>query len=148
MKVIITKETPKIGRKNEVKDFPDGYVRNFLLPKGIAVIATPENLKELEKNKERMRVEKEIKEDLLEKNLLELKDVTLTMERKANEQGHLFSSIHEDDISLELSKSLRILVDSKTIKIDSPIKEVGTKKIKVEVGNKQSFFTLEIKPLK
>lgn len=142
MKILLTKDTPKIGRKDEIKEFPDGYARNFILPKGIGIPATPAVLADLEKRKTLIRVEKEVQNELLLKNLESLRRVTVVMKRKANDKGHLFSSIHETDISDELSKVHRVSVDPGAIKLDEPIKELGEKKIKVSMGGKSSEFTL------
>ena len=144
MKVIIIKESSKIGRKNDVKDFPDGYVRNFLIPQGIAIIATPEALRDLEKHKSQIVIEKKVQEELLNKSMSELKDVLLVIRRKANEHGHLFSSIHEKEISDELQKKFRIEIEPDTIVLTSPIKETGKRKITVRVGEKESHFNLDV----
>lgn len=148
MKVIIMKDTPKVGKKDEVKDFPDGYVRNMLIPKGIATIATPALLQEIENRKSHIRVQKEIQNDLLEKNLRALKEVTLHISRKANEQGHLFSSIHAKDICFELKEQLHIEISEKSIKISEPYKTIGTFIVPVEIVGKHSQFSLIIDALK
>ncbi len=147
MKVVILKDTPKVGKKDEVKNFPDGYARNMLFPKGIALPATPALLAEIEKRKTLIKVEKEIREDLLDKSLEALRGVRLVIKRKVNEKGHLFSSIHAEDIITELKNSLRVEIAHKALKLDEPLKAVGEYTLNVEIGGKKSHFLVVIEAL-
>ena len=101
MKIILLKDVPKVGKKHETKEVPDGYGRNFLLKRGLAEIATASAIKRVEEIKKTAAVEKKIQEDLLMKNLEDLNDITITLKEKANEEGHLFAGIHKEEIISE-----------------------------------------------
>ena len=131
MRVIILKDTPKVGRKDDVKDIPDGYVMNSLMPKGIVERATPQTLKLLEERKTRIIVEKEIDEKMLQKGMDDLKKITLTISEKANEKGHLFSSVTKDKIKQELENKERVIISEEMIILNHAIKECGMHKIDV-----------------
>ncbi|MCU0660363.1 MAG: 50S ribosomal protein L9 [Candidatus Pacebacteria bacterium] len=143
MKIVFLKDVPKIGRRHEIKEVNDGYAINFLFPKGLAEPATPRRIAQVEKVKQNIRVEKEIKDDLLTKHMLALKDVTLRMVAKTNENGHLFSGIKAEDLSKELAKQ-QITLPPEAIVLARPIKELGEHIISVEMKNKKSQFTLVI----
>lgn len=143
MKVIFLKDVPKVGRRHEIKEVNDGYAANFLFPKGLAEPATPRRVAEIEKLKQNIRVEKEIRDDLLIKNLSALKDIVLVMAAKTNESGHLFSGIKAEDLSKELAKR-QITLPPEAIILDRPIKELGEHIIPVQMKSKKSQFTLKI----
>ena len=69
MKVIFLQDVPRVGKKYDLKEVPDGYAMNFLLPRRLAVIATPKAIIELEVNKKKIAIEKEVQENLLLRNL-------------------------------------------------------------------------------
>lgn len=147
MKIIFLKDVPGRGKKNDIKEIPDGYARNFLLPKKLAEVATPAALARVEKEQQTVVIEKEIQHDLLMKNLAQVNAITITVAKKANETGHLFSSIHESDLVEELQKQKSAVIDPKCIKLPKPIKEIGTHEIEVEVAGKKAKFTLEVQAL-
>ncbi|OGI84368.1 50S ribosomal protein L9, partial [Candidatus Nomurabacteria bacterium RIFCSPLOWO2_01_FULL_37_49] len=98
MKVIFLHDVPRVGKKYDIKEVNDGYAMNFLLPRKLAQAATPKAVAELEIRKKEVMIEREVQEDLLMKNLEEIKGKTITIKGKANEQGHLFSAIHKKEI--------------------------------------------------
>ncbi|MEK7459449.1 MAG: 50S ribosomal protein L9, partial [Patescibacteria group bacterium] len=104
MKVIFLKDIPRIGKKYDIKDVNDGYALNFLLPKKLVERATKESVLKLEQHKKEIVIEKEIEENLLIRNLEEIKDKIITIKCKANEKGSLFSSIHKKEILEAMKK--------------------------------------------
>ena len=144
MKVIFVKNVPKVGKIDEIKEQPDGYVRNFLLPKGYAVLATPEAIKKLEYTKSEIRVGKEVQSDLFKKNLAAIQGMGVTISAKTNEQGSLFKAIHAKDIVEALKKQCHVMIDEEYIKLPAPIKQNGTFQISIEaLGHKESI-TVEV----
>ncbi len=141
MKIVLLKDVPKIGRKYDVKDVNDGYAINFLFPKKLAEPATPKLLAQVEKMKNSIRVGKEIQEDLLKKNLSALKDVTITIKKKTNENGSLFSGIKKEEIIEELRKQ-HVDLSEESIQLEKPIKELGEFEIPVEIKGKKGKFKL------
>ena len=126
MKVIFIKNVPKVGKIDEIKDQPDGYVRNFLLPKGYAVLATPDAVCKLEQKQSEIRVGREVQSDLFKKNIRSVAGVGVTIAAKTNQQGSLFQAIHAKDIAFALKKEHHIMIDEEFIKLKEPIKQNGT----------------------
>jgi large subunit ribosomal protein L9 len=124
MKVIFLKNVAKVGKINEVKDMPDGYVRNFLLPQKFAIIATPEAVAKLQQTKIDKEAEKQIQGDLFKKNLRSVQGVGVTISAVANTEGGLFKSVGPKDIALALKKDHHIIIEESIIHCE-PIKHVG-----------------------
>lgn len=144
MKVIFLKDVPRIGKKNDIKEISDGYAVNFLFPKKLAIMANDKNIAELERNKKEISIKKEIQEELLEKNLEEIKGKIITLKKKADTKGHLFSAIHKNEMISELKTKYRIEINEEFIVLEKPIKEIGDFEIEVEIKNKKSFFKLKV----
>jgi large subunit ribosomal protein L9 len=144
MKVIFIKDLKGVGYKNDIKDQPDGYARNFLLPKGFAVPATAEAVKKVERAQNEIRVEKEVQSDLFKRNLEAINGAGITIKVKTNEKGHLFKAIHAKDIADALKKDLRIIISEEYIKVVEPIKETGTFAIGVEALGMKESITVHI----
>lgn len=142
MQVILLKDVPKIGRAHEVKNVNDGFATNFLLPKKLAEIATPEKIRKLEEKKKSEKAEKIIRENLLDKNLSDLAEKTVSISAKANEKGHLFSSIHNTEIADSLMTQHNIRIDPQMMNLSKPVKEIGEHEIKVSMGKKTGKFKL------
>lgn len=98
----------------------------MLLPKRLAVIATPEVIAKLKKEASESRAQKEIQSDLFKKNLRAVKGMEVTISVKANEQGHLFKAVHEKDIVVALNKTHGVRIAPEYIHLKEPIKKIGT----------------------
>src|SRR3989338_7023863 len=98
MKVVLLKDVQGVGRKNEIKNVSDGYALNMLIPRKLAVMGTPAAIAHAERVKSEQDTERKIQEDLLFKNLSSMQGLNVEISGKANEQGHLFASIHADQI--------------------------------------------------
>lgn len=133
MKVILLENIDNLGKKNEIKDVPAGFARNFLIPKGLVLIATQENIKKLEeeKNKEQEKSSKELEE--MEKQASQLDGMEVVIEMKTGKEGQLFQSINKQKISERL-KELGFDINKNNIDLKTPIKELGefSTKIKFE----------------
>lgn len=148
MKVILLNDVPRVGQKYDVKDVANGYGRNYLLPKGLARVATDKVIAELSVLKARHEEEKRIQEDLLKKNIEDLNGITVVMREKANEKGHLFAGVHKEEIIPALKEQTHLAIESEHIALEHPIKELGEHKIEVKVGDKTAKFTLVIEEIK
>ena len=144
MKVIFLKDVPRVGKKNDIKDVNDGYAQNFLLARGLAELATPNKISDLEKRMKNIVVENQIEENLLMRNLEEMKDKVIVLKEKANEKGHLFSSIHKKEIIDAMLKQNHITLSEDILDLDKPIKEIGEFEINVSIKSKKSSFKLKI----
>lgn len=125
MKVIVLKDTKNVGKKGEVKNVNDGYANNFLIPKGIAIEATPQNLKALERQQAADAQKRATDKASAEILKARLEEITLTLKTKAGEGGKVFGSITTKDISDALKEQFGIEIDKKKIVMDSSIKQVG-----------------------
>lgn len=142
MKVILLKNVPKIGQKYEVKEVSDGHASNFLIPRGLALVASQSALKQVENLKAKDVMEKNVHEDLLLKNLEDLAGVTVHMTESANEQGHLFAGIHKEEIIPALKEQTRLEISPEYIILEKPIKTTGEHEITVSVQDKKTTFKL------
>ena len=126
MEIILKKNVDKLGYRDEVVTVKNGYGRNFLIPQGYAVLATPSNKKAHEEMlKQRAHKESKILAEAQE-IAAKLADVTIKIATKVGENGKIFGSVN----TVQLADALRVAgydVDRKSLKIkDEPIKEVGT----------------------
>jgi len=102
IKLLLNESIKNVGRVGDIVDVSAGYARNFLLPKGLAVQPTPNNVKKVELRRQEIeRVERE-RRDQQAKMIEQLKTVEVHLERKANEQGHLFGSVSATEIAKAL----------------------------------------------
>ncbi len=124
MKIILKEDVSGLGYKDDVVEVKDGYGRNFLIPTGKAVIASPSALKVLAEN-QRQRAHKlaKIKADA-EALAAQLKDVKLTIGAKTSATGTIFGSVNSIQIAEALEKA-GYTIDRKIIEIKEPVKEVG-----------------------
>jgi large subunit ribosomal protein L9 len=132
MKVLLTKDVYKLGRAGDVKKVADGYGRNFLMPKGLAVLATPGTLK----TADRIRAQAEIRRAALNSELKDLADsvngITLTFAAKAGETGKLYGSVTTLDVATAIQEQTRFEVKRHQIDMQ-PIREVGEYKAHVRL---------------
>lgn len=144
MKVILTQDVPKLGKRFDIKEVSSGHALNLLIPQGKAITATPDAIKRVEVEKQKAEGERKVQEELLAKNIKDLEAVTLTVVGKANAKGHLFAGLHNEEIAAELQKQTGLQVDPSFIQLDQPVKEVGEHMIEVRAGEKTAKFKLVI----
>lgn len=144
MKVIFLQDVQRVGKRHDVKEISDGYVVNFLLPRKLAVVATPKAIAELETRKKEIAIEREVQENLLVKNLEAIKDKTITIKVKADEKGHLFSKIHKKEIVEAMKEQNHADIGEEFIVLEKPIKELGEHEIPISIKNKKSSFRLMV----
>lgn len=146
MKVIFLKDVPRVGKKNDIKEVNDGYATNFLFPRKLAEMATQKNIDELERRKKEIKIERDIQETLLIKNLEEIKGKTVTILGKANEKGSLFSAIHKKEIVDAMKTEHHIDIAEDFLILEKPLKEIGEFDIEIKIKDKKSSFKLIISP--
>jgi large subunit ribosomal protein L9 len=133
MKIILLVDVKTLGKKNEIKEVSDGYARNFLFPRKLAQMATPELVKKTEAQ-EKQRAEKESEETGKKKRLAEsLQGRKFTLKAK-DKKGKLFGSITAKQISEKLAEN-GFVIWEKCLNISKPIKELGEHKIKIDLGD-------------
>jgi large subunit ribosomal protein L9 len=133
VKVILTRDVPNLGQAGDVEDVAAGYARNYLIPKGLAVKATPSALREL---RHRRTVETRRDERMAtraESIAQRLSDVTLSFEAKAGETGRLYGSITTTDIAEALERQVGEKFDRRKHILSDPIRQVGEHVIPVRL---------------
>lgn len=134
MKVILLEDVKGKGKKGQILEISDGYARNFLLPKKLAIVATADAVNTVKMNDkataERIAREKAAALDISNR----MKDLIVTVYAKGGGNGRLFGSVTSQEISDALKKQTGIELDKRKIVIDDPIKNVGTYTVKCKLG--------------
>ena len=133
MKVIFLKDVPK-GKRGEIKEVADGYARNFLFPKGMALPASPSAIKEakllLDKKVEHQARQHEEQSKIAQ----ELEGKELHFKAKAGAKGRLHGSITSSNIAEELSRLTGLEIDKKRVEIDEPLHQLGSHEVVINLG--------------
>jgi len=132
MKVIFKADVKGQGKKGEVKEVSDGYARNYLIPRGLAVEATEGNLKQLASQKEKEAERKAQQQAAAQEVAAKLNEMVLTIKAKAGEGGRLFGAVTAKRLAEELA-SQGVKVDRKTIQLPEPIRELGTTQVEIRL---------------
>lgn len=132
MKVILLKDVKSLGKKGDVIEASDGYVRNYLLPRKLAEQATDNNLHILNAKKTIERKAKLAEVEAAQKLAEELKDKVVKVEGKAGDGGRLFGAITNKDVAGLIEKQYNVKIDKKKIVMDT-IKILGTYTIEIKI---------------
>lgn len=131
MQVRLREDVEELGRMGDVVDVANGYARNYLLPKRIAVPVTPDNLSQMDRVRQarRQREEEEMARVSRQAELLE--GFLCYIQVRATEKGHLFGSVDQQDIALQLAESGFEGIRAANISLDRPIQEVGDCEVEI-----------------
>jgi len=134
MRVILLDDVSKVGRRGEVRDVSDGYARNYLIPKKLALSATTGNLKNLEQIKR----QQDAKADRIKGEAEALRNridaLAYEERRQASEEGKLFGSVTAQDI-VEFLERHAIKVERRRVALDEPIKSLGETVVSIRLHN-------------
>lgn len=133
MKVILLDNIKGVGKKDEIINASDGYARNFLFPKKLAVEANNENLSKLKSKKQSEQYKKDVDKANAEKIAKQLNDITLSIKVKAGENGKIFGGVTSKEISEELNKQYKLEIDKKKIVLNENIKNIGSFDISIKL---------------
>ncbi|MBS3783750.1 MAG: 50S ribosomal protein L9 [Anaerolineae bacterium] len=125
MKIILKQDVPNLGQEGDVEEVADGYARNYLIPQGMAVRATPGAMKDFEHRKNVQAKKHDRMKKRAESMARRLTAQTLTFEVKMGETGQLYGSITSADIAEALEAAIGEEIDRRDIPLDAPIREVG-----------------------
>ncbi len=125
MKVILLEDVKSVGKKGELVNTSDGYAKNFLFPKKLAVEATKSNLNEFELKQKAEAKRKKEELEQAQKMAKELEDKIVTVKVKTGENGKLFGSVTNKEVAEEIVKQTGLKIDKKKVSIGDPIKMVG-----------------------
>lgn len=138
MKVVLTQDVKTIGKKDEMHDVSDGYARNFLLPRGLAIVADAAAINVV-KTKADANAHHAAEELANAKSLAaKLDGQRVTLKAKAGKGGRLFGSITAKDIAVALTQLVGAEVDKRKVVLDSDIKAFGTYEVDVKIFPKVS----------
>lgn len=133
MKIILLKDDKDLGKAGSLVDAKDGYARNFLIPRKVAIEATPDNLKKWEEDQKRLREEERVRVEEATKLKEKLESITVNVVAKGGEGGKLFGSITNKEISDAIKAQAKLDVDKKKIELKENIKTTGLKEVTVRV---------------
>ncbi|HEX2480834.1 MAG TPA: 50S ribosomal protein L9 [Methylomirabilota bacterium] len=145
MKVILMTDVPALGQRGETRDVANGYARNFLLPRKLAVPATPANLKNVEHLKRQRAREEERALETAKATAERIEGLTLAVTARASEDGRLYGSVSPQDV-VEFLERHKISVEKRRVAMDEPIKAVGDYKVPVRLhGDVTAALTVTVK---
>ena len=133
MKVILKQDVKGNGKKGEIINVSDGYARNFLFPKGLAVEANAQAMNEYNNAVSSKEHHEQVLKDAAEKNKKVLDAATITISAKAGAGDRLFGSVTSKEIAAEIKKTLNLDIDKKKIVLDSDIKAFGTYTVPIKL---------------
>ena len=134
MKVILTQDVKSQGKKGQLVEVSDGYARNFLLPKKLAVIATAENLNTMKLQEKARKAQEAAEKAEAEATAKKLKDLTVKITAKAGEGGRLFGAVTAKEVSEALAQQHGVNIAKTKLVLDEPIKACGGYQIKAKLG--------------
>lgn len=134
MKVILLKDVKGTGKQGEIKEVADGYARNFLLSKGLALEATPKNLSDLQGKKSSEQHKKDVEKANAQQIADSINKKKITIKAKAGQGGKLFGSVTSGNIAEVIEKQLGFKVDKKKIS-SAEIKAFGTYEAEIRLYN-------------
>jgi large subunit ribosomal protein L9 len=133
MKVILMSDVPALGHRGETRDVANGYARNYLLPRKLAVPATPANLKNVEHLKRQRAKEEDRALEVAKATAARIEALTLTVTARASEDGRLYGSVSAQD------------VEKRRVQLEEPIKAVGDYKVPVRLhGDVTAALTVSV----
>lgn len=144
MKVILLKDVKRIGRVHEVVEAKDGHVLNYLIPKKLAIPATPAAMREAELRRKQTADRVALDAALLAQNIAALASASIMIRVKANEKGHLYDAVGEPEIRAVVKERAHIDLPEDAIRLEKPIKELGTFDIPVATADAFGKFSITI----
>ena len=146
MKVILLQDIKNVGKKDEIINANDGYARNFLFPKNLAIEATKDNLLKLQAKKDSKAHKKSLEIEEFKKQAEKINKLILELKVKAGGNGKIFGGVTSKEISEELKKQHQIEIDKKKIALKETIKNIGRFTVEIKFGDGiTSNLTLEVK---
>ena len=133
MKVILKQDIKGVGKKDQVVNVSDGYVRNFLFPKNMAVEANNENMSKLKAKQDSNAFKKQQEKEEAQKVAEKISNVVLRIPVKAGGNGKIFGGVSTKEISELIEKNYKIKVDKKKIELKETIKELGSRTVNIKL---------------
>ncbi|MEF9991506.1 MAG: 50S ribosomal protein L9 [Paraclostridium sp.] len=136
MKVILLKDIKGTGKKGDIKEVSDGYARNFLFPKKLAVQAGNTEIKELNEKQKSQEIKQQREYEAAVELGKKMEEMNVTIYSKAGDGGRLFGSITSKDIAAQIKKEHGIEVDKRKVILDEPIRTLGSSFVEIKIHQK------------
>jgi large subunit ribosomal protein L9 len=133
MQVILTQDVEKIGQRGDIVDVSRGYVRNFLVPRGLAEVATPSRMEEARRQMEEAEERDRRMAERAGEVAATLNKSVITIEARTGEDERIFGSITPANIADAIERARGIRVDRRRVRLEEPIKSLGTHQVPVQV---------------
>ncbi|MEA2498074.1 MAG: large subunit ribosomal protein [Actinomycetota bacterium] len=145
MKIILSADISALGRKGDIVNVADGYARNYLVPKGLAMAATRGSLKQAEQmQKARAEADERAKEAAAAK-VQHLAATPVYISARAGEGGRLFGSVTNSDVARAIQDQLEEDIDRRNVRLEDPIRSLGTHQVEVKLHEEvNALVTVEV----
>ena len=140
MEVILLKDVKRLGKQGESKRVAAGYARNYLIPRGLAVLATDSARKQAARRAAAGARQRGSEKATIKVEPADLQDVELLFYAKASETGRLYGSVTNAHIAERLSGEIGVEIDRRQVLLDGSIKEIGTSEVQVRLSDSTSFL--------
>lgn len=141
MKVILLQDVAKLGRRHEVVEVPAGRAQNMLIPRGMALAATPANVKRLESQKDKQAASAAADTDAFTAAVEKLGDTPVKVTVDANEQDHLYKALTSEEVAAALTAA-GVEVNAASVHIGTPIKSLGEHQVSLVHGKTEAPVTV------
>ena len=135
MKVVLLEDLPGRGKAGEIKEVSKGYARNFLLPRGLALLATPAVIKQVESRLEQEKIEESIDRDKLVELAQQIEGKEIRFQARMGAGERLFGSITAADVAEKLSQAIGSVIDKKKIDIEKSLRKTGIHQVAVKLAS-------------
>ena len=134
MKVVFLEDVTNVGKMGEVKEIADGYGRNFLLPKKLALLATPSALKKAEIQVKKEQERRRLLAVEMEKVAQQIDGFSLTFKEKVASEDNLYGSVRDGDIASQLSELTALDIEKSKIELEEPLRKLGEYEVAVRLS--------------
>jgi large subunit ribosomal protein L9 len=135
MEIILLQDVPNVGEKGQLANVSRGYARNYLLPNKLAEVATPGKVTEFRRREAEQKAREERTAAQAEEFTATLNRTVLTIAAKAGEGDKLFGSVTAADVAAAIWDARKIHVDKRKVRLEEPLKELGTYQVEIEVAD-------------
>jgi large subunit ribosomal protein L9 len=135
MKVVLLEDLPGRGKAGEIKEVSKGYAKNFLLPRGLALLATPTVIKQVESRLEKEKLEEGVDRDKLVELAQQIEGREIRFKARMGAGERLFGSITAADVAEELSRAIGSVIDKKKIDIEKSLRKTGSYEVAVKLAS-------------
>jgi large subunit ribosomal protein L9 len=135
MKIVLLEDIAGTGRAGEIKEVSKGYAKNFLLPRGLALIATPAVTKQVESRLERKNLEESVDREKLVELAQQIEGKEIHFKARMGGGERLFGSITAADVAEELSRAIGSVIEKKKIDIEKPFRQTGSYEVAVKLAS-------------